>query len=207
MRTWDVIEAMQPDPYRPDAQQWITSYASLYHKPGVPLFDLMQIGKAVSDPRMLFSWYAANYCTDPDFAGKTSEERANPSMPSWGQSRILSDQQRRRLSSHKYRRLHLNLPGLPEGSAYQPEPIMDAIARGVPVRAAELGIDYFATRRSIQSKQWRDSFACCASMACLTSWGTDTPEKRFARNSSRPASPTKSRRKPPVTCMRPWNHG
>jgi hypothetical protein len=36
----------------------------------------------------------------------------------------------------------LNLPGLPEGSAYQPEPIMDAVARGVPVRAPELGIAY-----------------------------------------------------------------
>jgi hypothetical protein len=36
----------------------------------------------------------------------------------------------------------LNLPGLPEGSAYQPEPIFDAIARGVPVRAPALGTAY-----------------------------------------------------------------
>ena len=140
-RTWDILEAMQPDPYRPDAQQWITSYASLFHRPGVPLFDLMQIGKAGSDPRMLFSWYAANYCTDPDFAEKSPEERANPSMASWGNPGYLAQQQRR-LPAHKYRRLHLNLPGLPEGSAYQPEPIFDAIARGVKVRAPQPGIPY-----------------------------------------------------------------
>ncbi len=24
---------------------WVTSYASIYHKPGVPLFDLMATGK------------------------------------------------------------------------------------------------------------------------------------------------------------------
>jgi hypothetical protein len=140
-RNWDVLEALQPDPHRPDAQQWITSYASLFHKPGAPLFDLMLIGKAGRDPRMLFSWYAADYCTDPELAERTPEERANPSMASWGNPGYL-DQQRRRLPSHKYRRLHLNLPCLPEGSAYQPEPIFDAIARCVPVRTPEPGVAY-----------------------------------------------------------------
>jgi len=43
-RTWDLLEAMQFDPTRPEAQQWITSYASLFHKPGVPLYDLCAIG-------------------------------------------------------------------------------------------------------------------------------------------------------------------
>src|SRR6185295_12095066 len=60
-RTWDILEAMQPDPHRLDALQWITSYASLFHRPGVPLFDLMAQGKAGTDPRMLFSWYAADF--------------------------------------------------------------------------------------------------------------------------------------------------
>src|SRR5262249_42856640 len=40
-KTWDILEALQMDPTRPDSQTWITSYASLYHRPGVPLFDLM----------------------------------------------------------------------------------------------------------------------------------------------------------------------
>jgi hypothetical protein len=142
-RNWDVLEAMQPDPHRLDAQQWITSYASLFHRPGVPLFDLVAQGKAGTDPRMLFSWYAADFTTDPEFAECPPDVRANPSMRSWGDTGYLAQQQRR-LPSHKFRRLHLNLPGLPEGSAYQPEPVMDSIARGVAVRAPERGVRYAA---------------------------------------------------------------
>jgi hypothetical protein len=142
-RTWDVLEALAPDPHRRDAQQWITSYASLFHRPGAPLFDLCRTGRAGSDPRMLFSWYAADYTTDPDYASATPEQRANPSMAGWTSAGYL-EQQRRRLPAHKFRRLHLNLPGLPEGSAYQPEPVMDAIDRGVAVRAPEPGVVYAA---------------------------------------------------------------
>jgi hypothetical protein len=141
-RTWDLLEAMQFDPTRPDSQMWITSYASLFHRPGAPLHDLCAIGKAGKDPRMLFSWYAADYTTDPTFANATPEQRANPSMASWNDPDYL-EQQQRRLPAHKYRRLHLNLPGLPEGSAFQPEPIMDAVARGITMRSREPGIRYF----------------------------------------------------------------
>jgi hypothetical protein len=142
-RNWDLFEAMQPDPHRPDAQVWITTYASIFHKPGVPLYDLTRIGRAGSDPRMLFSHYGADFTTDPDFADRTPEERANPSIASWGNPGYLPQQQRR-LPAHKFRRLHLNLPGLPEGSAFQPEPVFDAIARGVTVREPEPGIKYVA---------------------------------------------------------------
>lgn len=142
-RTWDLLEAMQHDPHRPEALMWITSYASIYHKPGVPLFDLMQQGRAGTDPRMFFSWYAADFTTDPDFAAADPETRANPSRASWASPGYL-DQQRRRLPAHKYRRLHLNLPGLPEGSAFQPEPVMAAFDRGVTDRAPEPGTVYHA---------------------------------------------------------------
>lgn len=142
-RNWDVLEAMQPDPHRLDSQQWITSYASLFHRPGVPLYDLTMQGRAGTDPRMLFSWYSASFTTDPAFEDKTPEERANPSMTSWADVDYL-EQQRRRLPTHKFNRLHLNLPGLPEGSAYQPEPVMDAIARGIVVRPPERGVRYAA---------------------------------------------------------------
>lgn len=142
-RTWDLLEAMQLDPTRPDAVQWITSYASLYHKPGVPLFDLCAQGRAGRDPRMFFSWYAADYTTDPDFADAAPETRANPSRGSWTDAGYLAQQQAR-LPAHKFRRLHLNLPGLPEGSAFQPEPVMDAIARGLARRAPEPGVSYRA---------------------------------------------------------------
>lgn len=141
-RNWDLLEALAPDPTRRDTQIWITSYATMFHRPGIPLFDLLQQAKTGTDPRILLSWYAADFCTDPDFADKTPEERANPSMASWGNPDYLAQQQRR-LPSHKYRRLHLNLPGLPEGSAYQPEPVMDAVERGVRTRPAMDGVSYF----------------------------------------------------------------
>ena len=142
-RNWDLFEAMQLDPTRLDAQMWVTSYASIHHKPGIPLFDLMQMGRVGTDPRMLFSWYAADFTTDPDFADADPETRANPSRGSWADQNYLAQQQRR-LPAHKYRRLHLNLPGLPEGSAYQPEPIMDAIERGITMRRREEGKKYDA---------------------------------------------------------------
>jgi hypothetical protein len=140
-RTWDIFEALQLDPTRPDALMWVTSYASIYHKPGVPLFDLCQQGRAGLDPRMLFSWYAADFTTDPDFAEADPETRANPSRPSWPDQGYLAQQQRR-LPAHKYRRLHLNLPGLPEGSAFQVEPVADAIERGTLTRSPEPGVEY-----------------------------------------------------------------
>ena len=142
-RNWDLLEALAPDPFNLSAQTWITSYASIFHRPGAPLFDLLQQAKNGNDPRMLLSWYAADFCTDPDFDSKSPEERANPSMASWNNPGYLAQQQRR-LPAHKYRRLHLNLPGLPEGSAFQPEPVMDSVARGVTVRIAEPGISYRA---------------------------------------------------------------
>jgi hypothetical protein len=72
---------LAPDPTRPDCQQWITSYASLFHRPGAPLFDLLQQAKAGLDARLLFDWWAADYCTAPDVAQLSPEARANPSMP------------------------------------------------------------------------------------------------------------------------------
>jgi len=57
-KTWDLLEAMAHDPTRHDSVQWITSYASIYHRPGVPLFDLFARGKSGKDRRMYFSWYA-----------------------------------------------------------------------------------------------------------------------------------------------------
>lgn len=111
-KTWDILEAMQLDPTRTDAMQWITSYASIYHKPGVPLFDLFATGKRGADPRMFFSWYAADYVTDPAFENLSPEGKANPSAGSWADAGYLIQQQTR-LPSHKYRRLHLNLPGSP----------------------------------------------------------------------------------------------
>ncbi len=135
-KSWDILEALQPDPHRPDVLQWVTTYASLYHRPGIPLYDMFQQGKAGTDPKMLFSWYAADFTTDPDAEALDPEAKANPSRGSWDDPAYL-DQQRRRLPSHMFRRLHLNLPGLPEGSAFQIEPLQDAIPRGLRQRAPD----------------------------------------------------------------------
>jgi len=59
---------------------------------------------------MLFSWYSGVDCTDPKFADLEPELRANPSIASLPEGRAYLDQQRRR-ATHKFRRLHLNLPG------------------------------------------------------------------------------------------------
>ena len=142
-KNWDLFEAMQLDPTRPDALMWVTSYASIYHRPGIPLFDLLAVGKKGTDPRMYFSWYAADYVTDATLENASPEDKANPSRPSWQDQGYL-EQQRTRLPSHKYRRLHLNLPGSPEGSAFNAEKVMDSVDRGTHVRLPEPGIDYFA---------------------------------------------------------------
>jgi phage terminase large subunit-like protein len=128
-RDYSVLEAMAPDPSRVNAVQWITTYASVYNTPGFPLFDYKARGMAGSDPRMYFQWYSGDDCTDPEFAELPPEQRANPCMASWGNDDYL-EQQRRRLPSHKFRRLHLNLPGAPDGAYFDPGKIIDAIVEG-----------------------------------------------------------------------------
>jgi phage terminase large subunit-like protein len=143
-RSYDIFEALSPDPTRPDSLQWITSYASIYNSPGVPLFDLTRAGKNGTDPRMYFSWYAADYSTDPQFENTEPEQRANPSIAIWPDGQGYLEQQKSRLPSHKYRRLHLNLPGLPNGAALSPEHVHSAIVEGRRRLPAVAGASYRA---------------------------------------------------------------
>jgi hypothetical protein len=145
-RTWDVLEALAPDMHRVDAQQWITSYASIYNKPGVPLFDLCAIGRRGEDPGMLFSWYSSLWSTDPAHMDPAMppELRANPTLASVPRWETFIEGQRRRLPFSKFRRLFWNEPGVPEGSVFAVETIMDAIDRGVPKRAYIPGVRYVA---------------------------------------------------------------
>ena len=144
-RNHDLFEALSPDPTRRDVLTWITSYAGIRHAPGIPLYDLMQVGKAGDDPRLYFSWYAGDYTTDHDLQGDdvSPEQRANPSMSSWDVADYLA-QQRARLPSHKFRRLHLNLPGAPDGAAFSGEHVMAAIVPGRRVLPRQPHISYQA---------------------------------------------------------------
>jgi hypothetical protein len=127
-RSHDLFEALAPDPTRPDALIWITSYAGIRHAPGIPLYDFMQSGKRGDDPRMYFSWYAGDFTTDATLVDAEPEFRANPSIASFGADYLV--QQRRRLPNHKFRRLHLNLPGAPDGAAFDGDKVMRAIVTG-----------------------------------------------------------------------------
>jgi hypothetical protein len=128
-RNYDLLEALAPDPTRRDALQWITSYDTIFNQPGVPLYDLKQIGFAGTDPRMLFSWYSGDRCTDPNFAELPPERRANPSMASWTDGEQYLAQQRVRLSTHKYRRLHLNLPGSVNAAFFDMGAVLGAVVK------------------------------------------------------------------------------
>jgi hypothetical protein len=128
-RSHDIFEALAPDPTRPDVMVWVTSYAGIRHAPGIPLYDLLTAGKRGNDRRMYFSWYGGDYTTDAASAELDPEARANPSLKSWGNDGYL-DQQRQRLPTHKFRRLHLNLPGAPDGAAFSGEHVMSAIVPG-----------------------------------------------------------------------------
>lgn len=142
-RNWDIFEALAPDPTRLDALTWITSYASIYNSPGAPLFDFMDKGKRSEDAKMFFSWYSADYCTDSSVEGLSPEEKANPSRASWNNPGYLA-QQRRRLPSHKFRRLHLNLPGMPDGAFYDAARVMDSVVEGRRVLRPLDGVEYSA---------------------------------------------------------------
>jgi hypothetical protein len=129
-RTWDVLEALQPDPTR-DTLQWVTSYASIYNAAGAPLHDLLAIARTGRDKRMLCSWYSSTWGTDPDFRDLLEPEaRANPSMSSWPDGPAYLEQQKLRLPFSRYRRLHLNEPGAPSGAFLDQGVVLRSVVTG-----------------------------------------------------------------------------
>jgi hypothetical protein len=143
-RDYDLLEALAPDPTRVSTTTWICSYDTIFSMVGVPLYDLKQIGFAGTDPRMLFSWYSGDRTTDPAFADLPPELRANPSIGSFADGAGYIEQQRQRLPTHKFRRLHLNLPGAPNGAFLDQGIVMAAVVPGRKVIPYQEGIIYFA---------------------------------------------------------------
>jgi hypothetical protein len=141
-RDYDLLEALAPDPTRTSTTTWICSYDTIYSMVGVPLYDLKQIGFAGTDPRMLFSWYSGDKCTDPSFAELPPELRANPSIGSFADGAAYIEQQRKRLPTHKFRRLHLNLPGAPTGAFLDQGIVHAAVVPGRKVIPYQEGIKY-----------------------------------------------------------------
>jgi hypothetical protein len=143
-RDWSLLEALAPDPTRPDALTWITTYDTIYNSPGVPLYDLKAQAQR-GDPRLYFSWYSADLCTDPDLALLDDQEaKANPSMASWPEGRDYLVQQRRRLPTSKYRRLHLCLPGAPHGAFFDAGSVLACVVPGRKRLLPQPGVAYRA---------------------------------------------------------------
>ncbi|SEE37331.1 hypothetical protein SAMN05444161_5569 [Rhizobiales bacterium GAS191] len=129
LKNFDLFEALAPDPTR-YCLQWITSYDTIYTSNDVPLVALKASGWANDDSKLLFSWYSGDKCTDPAFAELEPELRANPSISSWAEGRAYLAQQRKRLPTSKYRRLHLNLPGAVNGAFLDQGVVADSIVTG-----------------------------------------------------------------------------
>ncbi len=145
-RDWSILEALSPDPTRSDVLTWITTYDALEHREGQPLYDMLQQAKSRDpDPSMFFSWYSGTFTTDRehDRRSRTAEERANPSMGSWSDRRYL-EKQKRRLPSHRYRRLHLNIGGQPEGAAFDADMVHSCIVAGRKSLKPKPGVKYVA---------------------------------------------------------------
>ncbi len=143
-KDFSLFEALAPDPTKRDVVQWVTSYDTLFSSKKVPLAVLKEAGKSGKDPRMFFSWYSADYCTDPEAAKLPSpEQRANPSIDSW-QNPLYLPQQKQRLPTHQYRRLHLNLPGAAEGVFFDSDKFLACVIPGRKFLPREKDIRYSA---------------------------------------------------------------
>lgn len=141
-KNFDLFEALAPDPTRLDCLQWVTSYDTIFSSKKVPLAVLKAAGRSGKDPRMFFSWYSAEYCTDPAaMALPTGEERANPSMPTW-ENPLYLPTQKTRLPTHQYRRLHLNLPGAAEGVFFDSDKFLACVVPGRKFLPREKDVRY-----------------------------------------------------------------
>ena len=132
-RDYRVLEALELDRTRPDSIQWFESYASMYRETGVPLNNILKQHETKSDPRLYVSWYSGTV------------EEANPSLNGpLGPTTEDIDDARRSLPSWIFRRLYQNLPGQPDGAAFNAEAVQDCVIKGRHALAPQDGIRYQA---------------------------------------------------------------
>lgn len=106
-RTYDVLEGLEMDPARPDAQQLFGSYSPLLPRPGIPITDILKQHADRVDPRLFVFSRSGDIAT------------ANPAMGGPLGSRLEDIESAQvRLPSWHFRRLYLNLSGQAEGAAF-----------------------------------------------------------------------------------------
>lgn len=132
-RNYDALQALEIDRTRPDAVQSFASYASMSRAAGVPIVDMLKQHEAQTDPRLYVSWYAGTI------------EEASPSLngPLGPMLDDVLDAQRS-LPSWIFRRLYLNLPGQPDGAAFDADVVQAAIVADRTVLPPQIGISYVA---------------------------------------------------------------
>lgn len=130
-KDYRLLEALEIDRTRLDAQQWFASYASLSRASGVPINDMLKQHEKRTDPRLFVSWYSGTI------------EDANPSLngPLGPMLEDIEDAQRS-LPSWIFRRLCLNLPGQPDGAAFDAGKVEEAVIKGRTVLPPQPGVTY-----------------------------------------------------------------
>ncbi len=114
-----LLEALELDPTRPDAQQLFASYSPLTPKPGTPIVDMLRQSHEGLDPRLFV------------FSRSGSIEEANPAMGGpLGSTKEEIEHARVRLPTWHYRRLYQNLPGQGADSAYDAVAIEACVVKG-----------------------------------------------------------------------------
>lgn len=114
-----VLEALELDPTRPDAQQLFASYSPLTPKPGTPIVDILKQYHDGVDPRLFV------------FSRSGTIAEANPAMGGpLGSTQADIEHARLRLPTWHWRRLFLNLPGQGADSAYDAAALEACVVKG-----------------------------------------------------------------------------
>lgn len=126
-----VLEALELDPTRLDAQQLFASYSPLTPRPGIPITDMLAQHRDGVDPRFFV------------FSRSGSIEDANPALGGpLGSTKEEIENARVRLPTWHWRRLFLNLPGQDASAAFDGNAIERCVVKGRHSLPPQPGITY-----------------------------------------------------------------